>query len=954
MTRNTEHGTRNTHHASRITHHADLVGATSRITPTIRHWSSVVGLLLFAFALRLYRLDGQSIWIDEGISLHLATSSLAEIVANRAANIHPPLYFFLLKSWVALTGTDIFSARLFSALTSVLQVVAVYTVARRWLGQPTAWIATFLTTLSPLSVVYAQETRAYALLPLVYLALLGTTHELTQKPGPHRRATWLLLGTVEVIGLHLHYTAFLIVAYAGGWSLLTFSKRKRWADLRSWWITQLLVGLASLPWLIAVIARWSAVQARLKTGWGLTEPVPLGYLLSQVWVFHLTGLAGAVGHAVIRTLAGLVLLLLIALLLFRLRQPSNRRTAVRLTTHWVIPLGAALVFWTVRSFSHPRYVALYAPGLTLLAAYAIHPGQIGTRFLGKTLGSLLVVSLVLTSLLGLRAYFFDPAFAKDDVRGVARYLEEAAGPDDLILIPDGDWSLTFVYQGVAPVEMPGVADEATMWANLADWTTHRRQVFLMNYGQGIGGDQRGVLPFALEKAGTLHARQSFQNIRVRRYQLDRPVEPPALAAVGARFGPLTLTQGWVESQAPADTALTLALRWHLSPSAHGGGSGEEVQRYGLTLRLLDADGWPLTTRDTLLLDEQIRPTDHWSAGQETTSYHILPIPPGTPPLSYTLGLGLYAHTEDGPRPVDLLDGRGAPQGQYLDLADVRLTAPLGLAGSAYRATSGPPPLPQPVDLADGLQLLGAGLDRATLSPGQSLLVTLRWQATRSPLPDLRPRLSLVQGGQELASSATAPVLGRYPTDRWRAGETVVEHRHLVAPPTAADGPADVVLTLGDERLALGRIEIDTEEHIFTPPPIGYPLDVRFGQVGRLIGYDLPQQTFAAGEPVTITLYWQALEQAAGADYAVFTHVLAADGHLVGQHDGPPAAGARPTAGWVSSEIIADAHTMTFREPYVGTARVEVGLYDPDTMERVPVEGGETFTLLPTMLTILER
>ena len=52
--------------------------------------------LLLAFALRLYRLDGQSIWVDEGISLHLATSSLAEIIANRAANIHPPLYFFLL------------------------------------------------------------------------------------------------------------------------------------------------------------------------------------------------------------------------------------------------------------------------------------------------------------------------------------------------------------------------------------------------------------------------------------------------------------------------------------------------------------------------------------------------------------------------------------------------------------------------------------------------------------------------------------------------------------------------------------------------------------------------------------------------------------------------------------------------------------------------------------------
>jgi hypothetical protein len=46
--------------------------------------------------------------------------------------------------------------------------------------------------------------------------------------------------------------------------------------------------------------------------------------------------------------------------------------------------------------------------------------------------------------------------------------------------------------------------------------------------------------------------------------------------------------------------------------------------------------------------------------------------------------------------------------------------------------------------------------------------------------------------------------------------------------------------------------------------------------------------------------------------------------------------------------------MTFREPYAGPARIEVGLYDPVTLERVPTEEGETFILLPTTLTILER
>ena len=200
--------------------------------------------LLLAFALRLYRLDAQSIWVDEGISLHLATSSLAEIITDRAANIHPPLYFFLLKAWITLTGVNIYTARFLSAMGSLLQVAVTYTVARRCTSPPAAQIAAWLTALSPLSIIYGQEIRTYALLPLVYLTLLAATHELTQKPPAHRRAAWLLLGIVEVIGLHLHYTTIFLLAYAGTWAILTFYKQKRWADLRRWITTQLLAALA--------------------------------------------------------------------------------------------------------------------------------------------------------------------------------------------------------------------------------------------------------------------------------------------------------------------------------------------------------------------------------------------------------------------------------------------------------------------------------------------------------------------------------------------------------------------------------------------------------------------------------------------------------------------------------------------------------------------------------------
>ena len=95
-----------------------------------RSLAVAVLLLLLAYALRLYRLDGQSLWWDEGISLHLATSSLGEIVRDRLANIHPPLYFFLLKGWLALVGVSPFTGRYLSVLAGLLSVALVFAIVR--------------------------------------------------------------------------------------------------------------------------------------------------------------------------------------------------------------------------------------------------------------------------------------------------------------------------------------------------------------------------------------------------------------------------------------------------------------------------------------------------------------------------------------------------------------------------------------------------------------------------------------------------------------------------------------------------------------------------------------------------------------------------------------------------------------------------------------------------------
>lgn len=911
----------------------------------LRSLTAILVVLLGAFALRIFRLDSQSLWWDEGISLHLATSSWVEIVRDRAANIHPPLYFFILKVWAALVGVTPFAARYLSVLVSLLQVTAVYAVSRRWFGRTkAAWLGLILIAISPLSVIYGQETRVYAFMPLFYLALLFQVRLLAQTSSEKSGWFWWGLGILEWTALHLHYTTLFLVVFLNVWLVLVYFRRRDWLPLKRWLITQTAVALASLPWLIIVFANRFAVQGRVQTAKFITEPVNWRFLLAQVGVFHLTGLPGALARPEVQILGGAVFAGLLLLWLWRLRDTAVRRQAFLLAAFWLLPLSMALSIWSLRSFSHPRYLIAFAIGLLPFAAFLLFPGGKRDGLLAKLLAGVVGVGLLTISILGLGYYFFDPDVAKDDVRGVARYLETAVSPNDLIVVPDIGWALEFEYNGRAPIVYPELANPDAMWQNFAEWTSSPRQIFTMMSATD-NRDWQNVIPYALESAGAQVATTRFDGLVVRQYDIFRPVVRPQLDELTANFGDLQLLGAAIENDVAADSAITLALRWQKT--------GANAPRSYLGLRLLDVDGWLLRNSSSLLLDPAGRPTDFWQIDQLVTTYHVLPIPPGTPPLTYNLALGLAAEAGDGgQRPFDLLDAAGSPQGQQLVLTDnLTLAAGLGLE-NPYRVKQLLPRLSEPVTVAPGLSLVAAGLDRGEVGPGQSLLVSLEWLAATAPLADVRPQVVLRQGQTDLVAASDAPAQGRYPTNLWAAGERVVEHRSLRIPADAAASTAVIAVVWDDLFVEIGTVDIAAEARLFAPPLISEPLAVQFGQTARLVGYDLPVEQVTAGDTVPLTLYWESLAEGDPVSYTVFAHVLAEDGRLIGQHDAPPINGTRPTTGWVVGEYLIDPHPMTFREPdYVGAASIEVGLYDPKSGTRLLTADGQDHVILPVTLAV---
>jgi 4-amino-4-deoxy-L-arabinose transferase-like glycosyltransferase len=889
-------------------------------------------LVLIAFALRLYRLDYQSIWRDEGVSLHLAASSISAILANRAGDVHPPLYFILLHFWTKLAGFSELSARFFSLFFGLLLVPSLYCVVRKIFGAGTELAATAIVAFSPLYVVYSQEVRVYAMLPLLYLFIIYRLYQLAQG----KELTWgrgLELAALEVLCLHLHYFSIFAMAYANLFLAMLWLKGHRGINLRRWFPSQVLVALACAPWAWMVIESWMT-EGPPKSYFGGFAPqrgINPFEVASIVWHFS-NGGYDLRGHRLFAFLSSLLAAAIVVALALALRADDRRHQTLITLCHWMAPLGMAFAVLWWKLMVAPRYIIMFTVPFFVLLGRAIVV-SIDAGGPARLAGAFLALTLVATYALGLRIAFFD--YFKDDVRGMVEYLEPLSGADDVIIVHPIDYSIEYYYRGDAPIAMID-PDSAQGVASLEEALRGRRRAFLA-WPSGTPIDNLGLLPFLLEMSGRFAGGESFKGYRLRIFELEREgVFPPKIEPASADFGVVRLTGAFYQDEVEADNAVCLALRWQLPRATK--------RTYKVVVILWDEAGRRLSGTDVLLLNRWGCSTDRWTPGEEAVNYYVVPVPLGTPPLSYSITVGIYdvATMER----LSFLDAAGNPAGEDFPLGEVKLTKAHDFESDPYgtRRHLSLETLDEP-EIADGLALEGFAISKERASPKEVVSVMLRWRALREGLPRYLPRLRLRRGDAIWAEVGSTLFEEGYSTTEWAKGEVVFEQRDFAYPPRV--GQAILEVEVAGRTTALGEMELDTSELIFEAPPVQHEVGVRFGEFAELLGYDLDVTEVTTEEKVRLTLYWRAInEEPLTTSYTVFTHLLSEDGRLIGQHDGIPAGGMRPTTSWVAGEVITDVHEMEFSDlGYRGKALIEVGLYESLTIERVATEDGRDRLIL---------
>ncbi len=226
----------------------------------------IVAVIAFA-AISLPTIANSSIWFDEAFSAYLIRFNLVEIWSYTSADVHPPLYYWLLKGWSLLFGTTDLALRSMSVLFGAIAIVFSYLILHRSFGRKAAIYGLIALVLSPILIRYSQEMRMYAMVVAIALA---ATYVLQRATEQGSRKLWITYGVLISLGMWTHYFAAIVWLAHWAWRALTIKKSSKSMKLkafrlkfftRDWVIAHIVAIGLFLPWLPFLIKQLVVVQA---------------------------------------------------------------------------------------------------------------------------------------------------------------------------------------------------------------------------------------------------------------------------------------------------------------------------------------------------------------------------------------------------------------------------------------------------------------------------------------------------------------------------------------------------------------------------------------------------------------------------------------------------------------------------------------------------------------------
>jgi hypothetical protein len=245
------------------------------------------------------------------------------------------------------------------------------------------------------------------------------------------------------------------------------------------------------------------------------------------------------------------------------------------------------------------------------------------------------------------------------------------------------------------------------------------------------------------------------------------------------------------------------------------------------------------------------------------------------------------------------------------------------------------------ELYDGLGVVKVISATAFIRPASLMEVAMVWGTVEPQHEDFEVELALVDESARPQQTVTFPLVPGWPTSEWPANALAHGRYAFRVDPRLPGGRYALTLTLvrpdtgerlGESVVIADSLDMPLQPRVFTRPSLQVEVDARFGDALQLLGYDLRQ----GDDELAVTLHWQALRRM-DESYKFFVHLYEIEsGELVTQADVVPRGWTYPTTWWEASEVVSDEVHLALSEVPSGRYQLAVGVYNPDTGERLAI------------------
>jgi uncharacterized membrane protein YecN with MAPEG domain len=386
------------------------------------------------FGLRIFRLDAVPLRGDEAFSvLYWARLPLDQSLSQIATiEPHPALTYIVFHLWGSLVGTSEFAMRALPALSNLLGIAAIYTLARHTVGSRFAIFAALLFCLNPFEIWHAQDARNYAIWAGLSLVALAAGVQALQSA---RWRGWLLYALTSALAANIFYFELLTLTAFGLYVMVAHR-----SQLRRWLLA------VSLPVVMAGLSFITLQRGLLTTGSysGNTTRFDLNLLTTS---FPANFAFGTTLPPTWTTFASILVVISIVGGIWTLYS-FNRRGGILISLLIFIPVLLLSLISTRLNLFDPRYIFAVTPMLMIAAVvfllrdlhFSRHPQNLIRIGFGVAWFALTLVSL--TNL------YFDPTFIKShDWPGLTRFIASNLSPDDLVIQLSVDPAFGYYYSG---------------------------------------------------------------------------------------------------------------------------------------------------------------------------------------------------------------------------------------------------------------------------------------------------------------------------------------------------------------------------------------------------------------------------------------------------------------------------------------------------------------------------